>query len=236
MPNRFFVALFTTLAFLACAANTRLLADVTLYSQQTDNNNLLASQNDTGMFGFGNFATAYDNFTLATANSVDAVTWVGSYYNPQIHGTITAFTLKIYANSGGTPGAVLNTTSLSGNAGETSLGSDNLGDLEYSYSANLSTAFAAAAGTEYWLSIVPDLAFPPQWGWEDSSGAGDPGDHHAYQVYMGTGSGQSTDLAFTLRGNPAGAVPEPYSVALLGTVLGLIAIGARRRKGSVPQC
>ncbi len=178
-------------------------------------------------------ATAYDNFALGTADNIDAVTWVGSYFNLPGTGTITSFQVTIYANSGGIPGAALDTTTISGNANETSLGFDAMGDPEFSYSATLSSVFAAAAGTQYWLSVEPTLASPPQWGWETSSGLGDPGDNESYQLFYGRALVPPNDLAFSLRGSdPSGTVPEPYSIVLLATVIGLVAISQRRRKAT----
>jgi hypothetical protein len=54
----------------------------TLYSQPWDGgSNLFASQNDTPS-GIGNFATAYDNFTLSSTSDVEDVEWTGGYFNP----------------------------------------------------------------------------------------------------------------------------------------------------------
>ena len=60
-----------------------------------------------------------------------------------------------------------------------------------------------SADTKYWLSLVPDLAFPPKWGWAEGTG----GDAAAYEVYMGAGALVPSDLAFTLTGRDA--APEP---------------------------
>src|SRR5579863_7235827 len=187
-----------------------------LYSQPTDDNGSFSSQNDTTSGGLGNFATSYDNFTLGTSATVTSVDWVGSYANPPTQGSITAFTLTFYSDdnsvAGGQPGAALETVSIPGNANETSASTDNAGDPVFTYSADISSSpLLAAAGTQYWLSIVPDMALPPQWGWETGTG----GDGIAYQDFLGGRSQLSNDLAFTLNGTPAGApVPEPGSLTL----------------------
>jgi hypothetical protein len=227
--NYLFTRAFAAVAFLA-AASTPLAADTLLYQQTADNFGAVDSQNQPD--GAGNFATAYDNFTLGTADNIDAVTWVGSYFNDPVRGTITSFQVTIYADSGGIPGAALDTTTISGNANETSLGTDFRNFPEFSYSATLSSVFAADAGTQYWLSVEPSLDFP-QWAWETSSGAGDPGDHKSYAVFEGSPSVVPNDLAFSLRGSAAsGTIPEPYSIVLLATVIGLVAISQRRRKAT----
>jgi hypothetical protein len=185
-----------------------------IYLQPTDLNGSYASQNDTN--GFGNFATAYDNFTLGGSYTISNVQWVGSYFNPSVQGPITGFTVSFYANNAGVPGALLYSTGdVAGNAGETSVGFDNAGNPVFVY--GLSVSFAAAGGTTYWLSIVPDLGFPPQWGWETGTG----GDGAAYQCFFGSCGSIPNDLAFALN------TPEPSTAVFLAT--GLVALGIRVR-------
>jgi hypothetical protein len=196
-----------------------------LYNQPTNLDGTYASQNDT-TYGLGNFATAYDNFTLSSTSNITEVTWVGSYFSvsgAQLPGTITGFNVDFWSNASGAPGIHLaGTGDVAGNAGETYLGSDNYGDPTYSYSLN--TAFTASAGTMYWLSIVPDSAFPPQWGWEIGTG----GDGAAYQVFLGNGGPIGNDLAFALYGNTVTTTPEPASIVLFGTFLAGSFLGRRK--------
>jgi hypothetical protein len=185
-----------------------------IYFQPTDLNGSYASQNDTN--AFGNFATAYDNFTLSGSYTISNVQWVGSYFNPSAQAPITGFTISFYADNAGIPGALLYSTGdVGGNAGETSIGLDNAGNPAYVY--GLGVSFAAAGGTTYWLSIVPDLGFPPQWGWETGTG----GDGAAYQCFFGACGSVPNDLAFSL------STPEPGTVVFLAT--GLVALGVRVR-------
>ncbi len=139
---------------LSLAAGSGAMASV-LYSQGTDLMGAFSSQNDTG--GFGNFATVYDNFTLGGNSSVTNVTFTGSYFNPPSQGSIGAFTINFYSDSGGMPGGLLQSFNMSGAAGETSIGPDYAGYPTFTYSFNLSSAFNALGGTQYWISIVPDL-------------------------------------------------------------------------------
>jgi hypothetical protein len=193
-----------------------------VYTQPFDGTgNAYSSQNDT-TGGNGNFATVYDNFTLGTSTTITEAMWTGEYFNPPAQGVITGWTISFYANTGGQPGSALVTTHVNGTGGETFLG-NFAGFPTYTYDvAGLN--FAAAAGTTYWMSVVPDLGFPPQWGWS----AGTGGDGVSYQDFFGTRTQLGADMAFTLLGNNTG-VPEPGTLVMLGTgVLGLA--GILRRK------
>jgi hypothetical protein len=177
---------------------------------------LYASQNDTSG-GNGNFATVYDNFTLGSTSSINMVKWTGGYFNPGPPGTITAFDVDFWKDSSGAPGGLLASTAVAGAANETFLGG-----IDYSYSLNLGTPFTALAGTQYWLSVEPDMGFPPQWGWATGTG----GDGIAYQDFNGARSQLPTDFAFSL-GNTT-ATPEPGSMLLMATFL--MALGPIVRK------
>jgi len=216
-----FAFLFAAVAlFVASQANAALL-----YTQPTNLNGAFASQNDTN--GFGNFATVYDNFTLGTTNTITTATWVGSYFNPPAQGTITGWTLQFWADNAGQPGGSLFSLHVAGNASETFLGTDNFGDPTYTYSMALGAGFTATAGTQYWMSVVPDVGFPPQWGWE----AGTGGDGIAVQDFFGGRSFLATDMAFSLFGGQTTTIPEPASLTLLGLgVMGLAGYTLRRRQ------
>lgn len=225
-PRRVRFGLIALLALTGAAAGVSSPAAAQIvYSQPSDfpAGTLFASQNDPG--GFGEFATSYDNFTLAGATLVNGVAWQGGYFNPPSAGSITAFTLTFWSDSGGAPGAALLTQTLPGNAGETFVGLQS-GVPIYDYSAALPTAFVASASSAYWLSIVPDLADPPEWGWHTGTG----GDGQAVFDFLGSRSPLDSDLAFTLSGT-AVVVPEPSTLLLIAGA-GISGIGwiSRRRR------
>jgi hypothetical protein len=204
-----------------------------VYNQPSDfgapNANATSSQNDTTPGGFGNFATTYDNFTLGTTATVTNVQWQGSYFNVTPPPFVTAFEIQFWSHNpagGGQPGVSLLKEKIAGNAKETFVGLEFGVFPTYNYDLDLTTAFTAAAGTEYWLSIVPDLAFPPQWGWHSGTG----GDARAIQDFQGARAAVGNDMAFSLSAQDQ-AVPEPASLTLLGLgALSMAGFGWRRRR------
>ena len=183
--------------------------------------NAYSSQNDPG--GLGNFATVYDNFD-GSVGPVHSVHWVGEDFNGN-YSPVNGFTVSFWDHSGagGSPGGVPVSFTCAGLCGETDLG--NFGGFEaYVYWITLPKDFTPIAGAN-WLSIVPNLGFPPQWGW--SSGTG--GDGLSYQDFFGARSALAADMAFALDGPGQTTTPEPGTMVMLGTgILGLA--GTLRRK------
>ena len=178
-----------------------------IYDQPYDGSNIAdayASQNDSASGGFGDFAKAYDNFTLDSATSIGKVKWYGEFFSGE-PAPISNFLIQFWSDNSG-PNAELFSETIVGNAHETlveKIGNFNL----YQYGMDLSVPFQALAGTTYWLSIQATLDYPPQWGWYQGKG----GNGVAYQDYLFGNTGSiPTDLAFRLE-----SVPEPITILLL---------------------
>lgn len=210
------------MVFLGGSVLSQVQADPVIYSQPSDfpAGGIFFSINDTSQTNLD--ATVFDNFTLLTTASVTDVHWQGAYLLGESPGDITAFTITFWSDNGGQPGNALLTESFLGNANETPIGNDNGGIPTFNYAVDLTTPFQATGGTQYWLSIVPDLAFPPVWGWHTGTG----GDGIAFINFLGAPSFLTSDLAFDL----TGTVPEPGSLSLISLgIVGLIAHRWRRR-------
>lgn len=188
---------------------------VTLYSQAPDGTeNAYSSQDDPN--SFGNFATLYDDFTLASSATITSVDFTGVFFNPSTPASPSSFTISLFGDAAGQPGSLLGASLIPGDAGQTCVGA------VCSYSAAVN--FAVSGGSTYWLAIVPTVGFPPQWGWNTAVG----GNGIAYQDFFGARSPLVADAAFTLNGT-TGAVPEPASWALMIGGFALVGAGLRRR-------
>jgi len=210
-----------TVGLLSCPASAAVL-----YTQAATTSAFFASQYDTNAGSL--FATAYDNFTLASSANITSINFTGEYdTDPSPPPFLTGFTLSIYSDSSGQPGGLLYTQAVSSNANETLVTGQT-----YTYGIDLTSSFAAASGTSYWVSVVADLdqEFGNVWGW--SSGTG--GDGSSYQDVPGLPrTHQLSDLAFTLNGDVTGdgtSVPEPISISIFGAGLAGAAVIRRRKK------
>jgi PEP-CTERM motif len=194
-----------------------------IYCQAYDGTGALyASQNDPNVLNVP-FATVYDQFTLGTPPKwntwdVESFHFVGGYFTGNPPPFVPAFTLELYANDAGgaapgTPIAIGYFTSFNETLIDPTL-------QIYSYDLYFQS-FDMLPGT-YWASIVPDLSFPPQWGWATST----TGNNVGYHCFFGDCGAVGANFALAVDGKP---VPEPGTLIMLGTgILGLA--GSLRRK------
>lgn len=165
----------------------------------------------------GNFPSQRiaDNFTLGTSTSIGSVGAWGLYYPNNI--MIDNYTVNFYADAGNFPGALL--YSGNGSASSVDTGVDAFGCDVYESTITLNSAFNAAAGTQYWVSITNATGLGSDWAWitgnGDFVGRWSP---DAGASWLDLGS----DLSLRLY-----EVPAPSSLALLG--LGGLIVGRRRR-------
>lgn len=199
-------------------------ANAQLYTNKWDGSaNSYSSQNDT-TGGNGNFATVYSWFTTAGAQwNVKDIHFVGSFFNPIQHGNIAGFTIKFWSEGAGhSVGAQQGATQFvsAGNFTETLIGNVSGFDM-YQYDMNLTGTLVSGAS---FVSIVPDLGFPPQWGLAQGADV-DPA-HSSIQDFFGSPSDLGVSTNFVLTGD---VVPEPATLTMLA--VGALAM-VRRRKAS----
>jgi hypothetical protein len=148
-----------------------------------------------GGVGSGNHvAVVADEFQLGQPTLVTNITWLGGYANVLGFSvpSVDNFTVLLYADNGGQPGALLQAFYVGNNALRTATGNwvnpprpdpdddeDGFpGRPEFEYSFNLPAVFLAEANTRYWLSIVNmlmDTGVDDDWVWETSASPLNPG-------------------------------------------------------------
>jgi hypothetical protein len=182
----------------------------------------------------------YDNFTLAQSGVITSISWQGLYWdftgpagNPAAPNT-TSFELDFYSNNAGQPGTLLSSQTLN-NVGsqfvaQAFFGPDNTGQNDLvnvlNFNGDLANPFSAAAGQEFWVSIVSHSNSElPYWLW--TSGTGGDGQSFQFDSFSGTGRTANGDRAFTLVG-----APEPQSWALLAGGIPVLTgfLWARRKR------
>ena len=111
----------------------------------------------------GHIITVADDFQLAHSASIQRIVWWGSYSSYHLPvPTTDNFTLRLYADQGGHPGALLATFAAGNDV-------QRFGTIPFFiYTYDLPTAFQATAGTRYWLSIV-NVPSSDSWNWHVSS-------------------------------------------------------------------
>jgi hypothetical protein len=199
-----------------------------------------------GHFG-GFFANLADEFQLDQSALIRNITWWGGYYNtygdfpPPVADNVI---IRLFADHSGKPGVLLGAFHVGNDVNRVATGDfENPPELpdfpdpfpgrpEFKYSFDLPEPILAKANTRYWLSII-DMPVSDEFAWEVSDSPINPG----FQVtsvdpVFGPWEREAGDnTAFQVGIDPVvvSDSPEPSSVILLATVVGLTMFVGRRR-------
>jgi hypothetical protein len=171
-------------------------------------------------------------FLLGGAASVTRATWYGTMFSPDPlnTGDVWSFTLNFHTDSGGLPGSthataavIASVTDTGLNIADSSFGSERL----YLFDASFS-AVGLAAATPYWFSAL-NTGTSGTFRWTEATSGMD-------SAIAGSSAGPwspwsettRTPLNFTLHDSDVAPIPEPSTVALLGSALLALARSRRR--------
>lgn len=164
-----------------------------------------------------------ENFQFGQTSTIGRLIWWGGYYSPAA--PQENFTVQLFADVGGRPGGLLSGFDI-GSISKTATGNFvNPGQYpEYRYSADLTTPFAAQAGTTYWLSI--GYGQTSTWLWEASVSTDiNSGVQRSY-------SGGPWQPYFDRTAFQLVVVPEPNGALLLAGAVASMAVIRRSRRAA----
>jgi PEP-CTERM motif-containing protein len=178
----------------------------------------------------GNFATSWvqaEDFSFASGTSVQGAGVFIATFGAPWDGS---FTYYLFADSGGSPGAVLASGSVSPTVAPTGYTSITPGDTSL-FTFDFNSPFDAAGGTTYWLGIHAAGDFNSIDGpyWSNTAGNGTSTGHESQGGTFDNWSDNGTEHAFYLTGLVSG-VPEPSTWAMIILGFGVAGMGLRRSR------
>ncbi len=159
-----------------------------------------SSQTDASSPSLGAYSAVVDDFVVGYACTIESVEFWGTH-NESPQGPVPAFTLRVYADAGGQPGALVRERLVTDHVQEAV---PTEGPPVYRYTADLGDPLPVSGNTRFWMSIVAEHSgqggtAPAQWGWLPArTGSG----FRAMQSFRTPGefAPLHLDMAFSLHG------------------------------------
>jgi hypothetical protein len=168
------------------------------------------------------FTEVADDFTLAAGlNTIRDIHWWGIYNTGIANPPADGFTITIYDDSSGAPGAVNSAVNISSLV-RTATADIVTDRTVYKYDAVVSD-MTLTAGSTYWLGISNNSG-GNAWAWVQSNPFS--GNLHQYSVANGSFSLRQDEAAFNLTND---IVPEPSGIVLAGIAFLAAMWGWKRR-------
>jgi hypothetical protein len=185
--------------------------------------------NNANGFPVSSPGTIADDFVLGSTTQLGVFNWWVYILAGSVPATITAaYDFDVRANTGGSPGAILQSFSVTSNLG--TLSPYTLSGFAPGYSLSASFGGLTLGPGTYWLSVSNySDNISTEGYWATSSSSGGNGEE-------ATGAGPfdaaGAEFAFNLTGTPPSAVaPEPGTVWLLAAgLVGLAGAGMKKRR------
>lgn len=169
-------------------------------------------------------AVAEDFVLQAGANTIADIHWTGGYF--EAPASSDNFTIQIFDDNAGQPGAILHNLSNIVDAGRVDTGVDLAVYSIFAYWIDIAP-LDLSAGDTYWLSIFNTTSPDERWFW-GSNASGGNAQFRFFQPPDPDPGWETVDYTMDFQLTGPSSIPEPTTLALMG--LGLAGIGYGRRR------